>query len=117
MKDQDQIKAIAELDGWKQTEQDRQSLIAWSEVYGEHYIDDEEYHGVPPYLSSRDAIVPVIEKQGHETKIDVINKLAEMLGIDSDWSEQGASLAILEASPSQLCEALLRATGKWVTDT
>lgn len=58
---------------------------------------------LPPYLTSRDAIVPVVEKQPPHVQYQVHKFLGE-LEIRYRWL----------ATPRQLCEALIRATGKWV---
>jgi len=57
---------------------------------------------VPPYLTSYDAIIPLIQKQTEDVKSDVV----EFLYLMGDRQ--------LERTPAQLCEALLRATGKWI---
>lgn len=91
MKDQDKIKAIAELSGRK-----------------EHYSGDgfyvregePTYHRLPNYLTSRDAIIPVIEKQ----PIHIKQAIGEMCSI----------YYAFEVSAKMYCEFLLRATGKWI---
>jgi hypothetical protein len=87
MKEQEKIKAIAEFDGVEFKSQ-------WEFA---HY--DVSYS--KPYLTSRDAIVPVIEKQTDDIKGEI-----------SDWLMTRAEW-LITATPPQLCEALLRATGKW----
>ena len=121
MKEQDIIIAIAELDGasnirmstrWECTDppQEPKVLIAeWGNLKNKYPI--------PPYLTSRDAIVPVIEKQTYTTKARIIRSLQPEI----EWDIFGVSdrvviqelESLLLAPPSQLCEALLRATNKW----
>lgn len=68
---------------------------------------------LPPYLTSRDAIVPLVEK--------FINKgwaytqfLNKVLGINKlNSTLLGMQAAVLVATPEQLAEALLRSTDRW----
>lgn len=55
------------------------------------------------YLHSYDAIIPVIQKQDRPTQIKMMKLIAKMFEIELGW----------DATPSQLSQALLRATGKW----
>lgn len=68
MTEQDQIMAIAVMDGMNPDQK------------------------LPPYLESYDAIIPVIQKRPKEVR--------------------GLMMPI-EITPAQLCESLLRLTGKW----
>ena len=90
MKLNEQIKALAELDG---------RMIKWKD--GDHWVEakykdfpDEWY--IPSsdprnYLTSYDAIIPLIQKH---------------------WSACGYHVSLRD-KPIELSEALLRATGKW----
>ena len=64
---------------------------------------------------SYDAIIPLIQKwcDLNEQWDAFIEYLWDYLGITSDWSEQDAWKALFRCNPAQLSEALLRATGKW----
>jgi hypothetical protein len=64
---------------------------------------------IPQYLTYRDAIVPVIEKQDYTTRVEIVAWFKKQ-----SQSNLSCALDILKATPPQLCEALLRATGKWV---
>lgn len=96
MTKQEQIKALAELDGieidispynWRWRYKD----CSWNAF------------DLPDYLTSYDAIIPLIQKQNDFDLIDL-----EM------WIEDQNKLGlVIYATPAQLCEALLRATGKW----
>ncbi len=133
------IKAVAELDGFKIEELDhpqlrhrtifrvknrdgRLLLHKWT-TYGECDSERigsrglEEHHSgydfqdlrdvvkaLPPYLSSRDAIIPVIERRGN------------IQLIESSCVMKYKLRSILEATPAQLCEALLRAANKWIEE-
>ena len=86
-----QIKALAELDG------NYFISDSWSESVGRRRLN-EWIATRKPYLTSYNAIIPLIQEQ--------------LDGIQSDLlAKYGADLILMP--PSQLCEALLRATGKW----
>lgn len=111
MKEQSQIIAIAELDGWK--------LNPFGGMYPPNLQPEtnlNQQFKIPNYLHSRDAIVPVIEKwiTDEQSKWRFITKIADITGLDRlDSGEYHEVFYLLLVSPSQLCEALLRATGKW----
>lgn len=120
MTEQDQIKALAELDGWHQQEVFESSFadstkqvsagLRWTRMDSLRFE-----RKLPDYLTSYDAIIPLIQKQ-----LDtVFNCFLDNLCIikNSDDAEMDGSYSELRmmwmATPTQLCEALLRATGKW----
>ena len=114
MKPQDIIKAIAELD-------DDKPMIVQDHVGNislDYFVEGERFmRRKGNYLLSRDAIVPVIEK--HTKKESVSNDFFDSLGKVIARVKPRKSLYIEQremqfATPSQLCEALLRATGKWI---
>lgn len=98
MKPEDQIKALAEMDG-------------------NHYVNGHDvgeyshWTGCDPglYLKSRDAIVPVVIKW-----CDAGNNRWQKF-LDILFSITGDCLT-LKASPAKLAEALLRASNKWRDD-
>ena len=99
MKDQKIIKAIAELDGWNH----------W--FNGWNKLDDNTppltlSQNLPPYLTSRDAIVPVIEKQDEQVQEEIAMCCRESFG------DPFTDRCMMLITPRQLCEELLRATGK-----
>lgn len=100
MKPKLQIKAIAELDGFE--------TLGVGPDYQTHFKNGEEYKTaeLPAYHTSRDAVVPVIEKQSRLIQDAVVDELHRIPAGKCPYAEF--------ATPSQLCEALLRATGKWV---
>ena len=101
MKLQDQIKAIAELDGLIY---DSTCNVTGGLMF-KHAPQRTRY--CPDYLTSRDAIVSVIEKQPPK----VLHQMYKHL---CDWFDGESPENWIKATPSQLCEALLRATGKWI---
>ena len=114
MTNEEQIKALAELDGWnfvrvEKGKYTQAGCLVWQNGVERGGFDDSqkmEYamriFGIPNYLTSYDAIIPLIQKQSNE----IISRVAITLGAKHDWC------SILKASPAQLCEELLRATGK-----
>lgn len=120
MTPEDKIKAIAELDGW--------SDISWpfgTAFTGQGKPPHLNANLTPllPYLTSRDAIVPVIEKHPLEVKRKVVHIVSDLFYSSKDeknqwynggWRVDCKAMACLFSTPSQLCEALLRATGKWI---
>lgn len=95
MTPQQQIKALAELDGWEEFEyriEDDQTTwyeIRWKCI--DNKRDDIEY--LPQYLTSYDAIILLCFKY---------------------WGDWFWKTMRNKATPPQLCEALLRVTGKWI---
>lgn len=118
--DNEQIIAIAKLDGW--TTFVNEPLPSGCFAWDEHGQSRSEFK---PYLTSRDAIIPVIERccESWELKPRFIRAL-ELIRYDNEppirtedsiW-EFGYGEAfeiIIEATPRQLAEALLRVTNKW----
>ena len=91
MKPEDQIKALAELDG-------RLACTVSNCGCGSELKDFN-------YLTSYDAIIPLIQRhqrQGRKMALKITGEL---------WNMK--LVFLFQATPSQLCEALLRATGKW----
>ena len=108
---------IAKLDGWEQKGE------AWTKV-GRPYVRGLSMFN---YLTSRDAIMPVIEKQIGTSFIynDKAYRFVEALDFQINGKITGHSVdglptvyviapwSFMLASPRQLCVALLKATGKW----
>ena len=107
MNEQDQIEAIAEFDGWKGIIQD--PIDGHRTGYREPDNCYKNEH-IPDYLHSRDAIVPVIEKQSIPIRQAITWTVKRHFGSEEitwqDWE-------YLTLTPQQLCEALLRSVGKW----
>lgn len=126
MKPELQIKALAELDGYSIRKGEQVSErctkwylvypnktefeFGWSPNYEVTFSDLQESH-FPSYLTSRDAIVPVIQSQWWKGVLSFDAKFIEAMRIKSG---RVSPLQILTAPASELREALLRATGKWV---
>jgi hypothetical protein len=105
MTDRDIITAVAGLDGWQRR------LTGWQKYPHTPLTPTEQ---LPPYLTSRDAIVPVIAKvcntkpkqMNFLSWLHIVLKLRLMKDRDC-W------FYFVTATPAQLCEALLSATEKW----
>lgn len=105
------IEEVAKLDGWFL--HGRNSLIMYktSDNKPDGCVTEEshiEAQKLSRYLTSRDAIVPVIEEQERK-----IRRRIATLFFSVNNDEKDNMLKLLTATPSQLCEALLRATNKW----
>jgi len=76
---EEKIKVLAELDGWK---------------------EPMSYPGsLPRYLTSYDAIIPLIQKQPKEIRLKMFEEKADRVSIMT--------------TPEQLADALIKAVGKW----
>ncbi len=106
MTEADQIKACAELDG-------KTSNAYWCPCG----CGEQRNNNLPNY-NSRDVLIPLIEKQPRHIQRSVAFELFWHNGssVQEEAGEQTKTdvLTGLLASPSQLREALLRATGKWI---
>ena len=100
MKKQDQTKALAELGGWKYN-----SLGRWTPSNLHPLANANHDYKEPDYLTSYDAIIPLIQKQSISLQDGLAASLAVSGNVPNKW--------FWNATPSQLAEALLRATGKW----
>lgn len=108
MKSELQIKALAELDGYFPFWCDLSRLWSWKSKDGRYRnfnqgLSEEHLVKITDYLTSYDAIIPLIQKQDGEIRMTVVDYLTDVVGYG----------CILDATPAQLCEALLRATNKW----
>jgi hypothetical protein len=96
----DKIKLAAELDGWKPMQKNRLSLeIVWQSPEG-------LLLHLPNYSTSYDAIIPLIQKLKLNDNQWIMFR--DSLPKSTGWNSQDA----LAATPSQLLDALLVATGK-----
>ena len=96
MTQEQQTKALAELDGWNYDGLDFANREQYSQCGLTRCLCD-----LPEYLTSYDAIIPLIQKQ------DLHGEVLDALG---DMRHSGY---YTQATPAQLCEALLRATNRW----
>jgi len=104
MNEQAQVKALAELAGWEDfvySLNNSQGLGGTPPNWGD---SDMRYHSCEEYLTSYDAIIPLIQKQTQNISNRIYLSILE---------RQEYGMHIFSATPAQLCEALLRSTGKW----
>ncbi len=111
MKEQEQLAACAELDGWK-------GIHGSCHPFGwEGYNPSTGVLEHVPNYNSRDVLVELIKKAipvptatgTAERKGDFVDWLATLVGEDF----QNQYFNLVTATPAQLREALLRATVKW----
>jgi len=95
MTTEQQIKALAELDGWTETFWEQNDYL-WGFRAGRSYSEPTPNKC---YLTSYDAIIPLIQKQPLEVRDRIATK--------------GGPISFM-VTPAQLSEKLLRATGKWI---
>jgi hypothetical protein len=112
MKPELQIEALAKLDGWTDIQPD----IGGGRVGTPPDWSGIRYQPLPPYLASRDAIIPMIEKHiQSEGASSFASPLFVALNI-SNYKKLHPDILIgcaVSATPAQLCEALLRALNLW----
>lgn len=114
MKPELQIKALAELDGWSEHETEERQFcypggqtfvkcLRWFKdfVANPFMMGGVRFDELPNYLTSYDAIIPLIQKQDWKIRNEIECKLLDNIG------------SVVESTPTQLCEALLRSVGKW----
>jgi hypothetical protein len=119
MNTNEQIKALAELDGYTASYNKDNGLWHWLNESNGHVklfgngLSEEHLIAITNYLTSYDAIIPLIQKLG---KMDAISFVGWLIVTKFDFNfgiDESAAFELITATPSQLCEALLRATGKW----
>lgn len=93
MKPELQLKACADFDGYESVPR---TAMFWHRSIGKHFKLDE----LPNYFTY-DAIIPLIQKQPVPIRMFIFNYFG---------SER---MVLMEFTPQQLVEALLRAHGKW----
>ena len=116
MTDNEIIIEVAKLDGWEYFPDGHNYHCATPEHHKWFNTEDGCCYSEPRrYLTSHDAIVPVIEKQ-IKTKDKYPNELWDCFFEFLDEQDHGGFMtdSYLFATPRQLCIALLKATGKWI---
>lgn len=71
-----------------------------------------------PYLTSRDAIIPLVEKLITTPELERVFNYALYDLLPREVSEVNAMTYVMaiKAKPAQIAEALLRTFGKWIED-
>lgn len=113
--EQDKIKALAELDGWTNIHLEVWDCEIGSELVG---ITPDSKADAPirinSYLTSYDAIIPLIQKQHKHVRIALLHHLFGMVTIKhEDYWQSEDIISMQDATPQQLADALLVATGKF----
>jgi len=110
MKPEDQNIVLCKMDGWD-VEEDFTGYKRPGDKFSRGRGFDPISECIPKYTESYDAIVPLIQKQNLTPEQWYKFFYAIKCGGHSIMFRN--YLNILKQSPEQLCEALLRATGKW----
>jgi len=106
----EQIKCLGAMDDWTQVDDHRRELR-----YKEYRVVDGKMwtaisSQMPDWLNSYDAIIPLIKKQALSVQISMLTNLYGR--IEEKWLSVEVC-CLFNSTPSQLCEALLRAVGEW----
>jgi len=108
MKDKDIIETITRLDGWVHLPHLRERPDLWSHPDTNRHCLTKDFK----FLTSRDAIIRVIAKQPIPVQVNIGVLLREIVCRDTScYPDLVTTIMMVLATPSQLCEALLRATG------
>lgn len=117
MTDQSIIIAVAKLDGFTQLDSMPNPMFALEVCEYEAaccHTRASEFE----YLTSRDAIIPVIEKRITNPEIEKVFNYALYDLLPKEVTEVNAMTYVMavKATAKQLCIALLKATGKWMEE-
>lgn len=115
MTEQEILNEVAKIDGWqKLTAENDPFWIMWQkDNKPSSRISTEE---LPNYLTNGDEIRRVIAEQSDVVQDIIASYLFVLLALDLRQPTAKPSeiiACIIKAIPRQLCEALLRALGKW----
>ena len=101
MTDQEKIIALAELDGIRPE--------TWQWLSDEQFVlVNGGWLRVPNYLTSYDAIIPLIQKQPKYIRLAICKQSLSAFPCDDELNVHHYMML----SPTQLCDTLLTATGK-----
>ena len=94
--------AVAKVDGWKESKFSLKHSKVW-------YARSEDYlvYVLPPYTDSYDTIIPVIQAQ------DVPTRTRLVVSITMAQNNVAKCFGYIDATPLQLCIALLKATNNF----
>ena len=114
MTDEQIIKAVAELDGWKQFEDTDDGLLGVPPKASMAYPYRARFGcgmmPCPKYATSYDAIIPVIKKQKFSVRQRFFRELRLLNRTESFGQLRDEEFLFM--SPRQLCVALVKALGK-----
>ena len=106
MTPQKQIQILAGADGWKMSQGDVDCQTAHYEICGEPLKESNFY---PDYLTSYDAIIPLIVKWCGDDE----DRWRNFLRTTGLMEKYNPLRDVFKSTPSQLSTALIRAMGKW----
>lgn len=112
MRKEDQLRALAKLDGYVdiEVEHKRASVFSpcgWMIGRIEASCCDDKLD-VPDYLFSRDAIVSLIEKLPSRIQLRIVTRYLSLVRVRYD-----DRVELMTAKPTKLCEATLIETETW----
>lgn len=103
-------KALAELDGWKDIDEKVATGLS-----PHAQLRNADYKlNIPNYCFSYDDALPLIQKWMNGKLWKDLEVFYGWLGCDLDQFEVKNFTLILNSRPEELCDALLKAAGKWV---
>lgn len=111
MKPEDQIKALAELDGFESA-----NVPNFEERFVWWNLKSKEWECPKEYLTSLDAIMPVVEKHIWKEGISGFAKSLFVTLDNMSYKNLHPDIlvgCVISATAEQLCETLLRATNQW----
>jgi hypothetical protein len=105
MKPEEQVRALAELDGFIEIGEKPfgKSELRWMGLH-KNAGCPSEWWDLPKYLTSYDAILPVMQKQPSEIQWKALRDIHKT---DSSYPKT------FSMTPAEICEALLKATNRW----
>lgn len=116
MTDSELIIECARLDGWIEPHLIAFTVRGYKQQPKEYPINSTDIsYLVPNYLTSRDVIIPVIEKHIRDFSAKRESKFLTEIEFELGQDTKGLhkEISILCAYPRQLAVALVKAVGKW----
>lgn len=113
MTDNQIIIEVSKLDGWIEPHVIAFSVRGYRQQPKDYPESTDISQLVPNYLTSRDAIIPVIEKQykGNTQPTSFMETLWVSLNEQSNFFDEHGHTGMLFSTPKQLCIAFLKAMG------
>ncbi len=115
MTDQEIIIEVAKLDGFEDLDYLKKQTSDLARFWHGAKEGENKWTELPNYITSRDAIVPAIEKncKTWDLQDKFLVALNEQIVATEHSSEGDIQWLTILATPRQLCIALLKATGKY----
>ena len=98
------------------------SILAWHHLNGRSVQETKEdlAYYIPDYLNDRDAVAVVMGNLTRDQGNDMMDELRYILNRANDLTPHWCGptpFDYIKATPAQLTEAILRATGNWKEET